>query len=146
MKLDAKQLANLYCTLMHVLFPDDPGVKDMLAKADHPEVRARPGPASGLRDAINDLFAMHGPFIGRERELIDEELARRGLPSLHIIEASRTKQYRGIIKRRKIRNEDEFYLVKGLLDDQDPILEESELTALAEVMDAYLREQTGQEN
>jgi hypothetical protein len=140
MKLSRAQVQDLYFALMRVLFPEDAGVQAMLAKDDTPEVRAKPGPVAGLRHAINDLLAVQSPFVGREREMLEAELARRGLPPLHVIEASRTKKYRGIIKRRKITNDEEFYIVKGLLDDQDDCLEESEIQALVEIMAAYVQE------
>jgi hypothetical protein len=139
MKLSPQQWHDLYCALMLVLYPDNEGVKEMLARADKPEIRENPGPLSGLKQTINDQFSMHMPFVGRERELLEAELKRRGLPPLNVIEASRTKKYRGIIKRGKIANEEEFYIVQGLLDDQASLLEDAELQALGKIMTEHLR-------
>ncbi len=134
MKLNAIQLNQVYCALMSVLYPANPGIQEMITRADSPEGRRNPGPISGLKDAINDQFSFHAPFSDHERMLLDAELQRRGLPPLYVIEASRNKKYQGILNRKKIRNQEEFYIVKGLLDDQLSELNTDDLQLLGDMM------------
>lgn len=137
MSLTAHQWGEFFRVLVEIL------LKPHLASFDSPfaEPNAKtPKRESGsrTRDAINDLYTMFAPIDVHERQRIDRELKLRGLPALHVFEAFRNKKYQGILKRRKMRDQEEFYIVKGLLDDQLSDISCEEMAILEEIMSAHM--------
>jgi hypothetical protein len=131
MKLTAIQLEDLFQALVSVVFP---GQKPFPARP--PEATSRRA-LSGLQESINDLFTMHGGFAPFERERLDKLLKEKGLPPLHVIESRRSRRLPSILKRGRIRDSDEYYLVKGHLDDDLSELEPGTTDHLAILVRDY---------
>lgn len=55
----------------------------------------------------------------------DDVLSGKGAPTLSFVRLEQTKRIQKILERGRIRNEDEYYFVRGIVDDSglDPALE-----------------------
>jgi hypothetical protein len=83
---------------------------------------------NGLRQAINDCVDMSLHFDYAEVEKLDSQLRKRGIVTLSELRRRYSKSYAKIIKRRRIKNETEYYLVRNVLyDPTEKAPEEREL-------------------
>jgi hypothetical protein len=56
------------------------------------------------------------PSEDEEREKLNRALASKGLPTLLELELALTQKHQRIIARKKIKNDDEYYIVKEIVD------------------------------
>jgi hypothetical protein len=73
---------------------------------------------TGLRQAINDCVEASFDFNQAELEGLDSELRDRGIVTLSELRRRYSKDYAKIIKRGRIGNDSEFYLVQNVLNDR----------------------------
>jgi hypothetical protein len=137
MKLTPDEWLDLYCILMRYYDGVYPGVESMLANVEQRDPRQPITGLSGLKQTVHELFTLHSPFLEHEREQLDGELKKKGLPPLHVIEARRTKSFRSILKRQRIRSEDEAYIVQGLLEDDKASISDDERAEFARLMNEF---------
>jgi hypothetical protein len=71
----------------------------------------------GLRQAINDCVQMSSHFDHKKVEKLDTELRSRGIVTLSELRRRYSKSYAKIMKRGRIKNETEYYLVRNVLHD-----------------------------
>ena len=71
----------------------------------------------GLRMAINDCVEASLHFDHAEVTKLDSELRKRGIVTLSELRMRYSKGYARIKKRGRIKNDDEYYLVRNVLDD-----------------------------
>lgn len=69
----------------------------------------------GLGLAISDTLEMSWDFSPSDVAAIDRDFAARGIVTLSELRRRYSRQFRGILKRGKIRNEAEYYLIAGVL-------------------------------
>lgn len=86
--------------------------KEWLAKSGCTRSEAR----QGFLQAVNERISQMECWSDGDRKKVDLLLAERGLPNLETMEVLVKKKHRRIMKRGAIRNEEEYYLVKELLD------------------------------
>lgn len=72
---------------------------------------------NGLRQAINDCVEMSLHFDHEEVEKLDAQLRSRGIITLSELRRRYSKSYAKILKRRRIKNETEYYLLRNVLYD-----------------------------
>lgn len=78
----------------------------------------------GLKQALNDIIQRHSGDKPEAIALMDGKLKAEGLISFSELRRQFSSTYGGIVKRGVIRNEAEYYLVRGVLDDGSPPEEE----------------------
>lgn len=93
----------------------------------------------GLLDAINDLVHMADSFDYATWKGIDERLAAKGLPSLEQLQAMLARKHAKILKRGRIRDLEEYYLVQNLVSDGTSDLTDKERAALGRMADEFGR-------
>ena len=128
MASEKEQLVDFVFVLMHEF-----GGGDFLKSASRDDWLTHP--ISGIRQAANDLVEMSQHLAGKDLAKLDKKLEELNLPSLS---SMREKGYRELLKilsRNKIRNEDEWYLVKSYLDSE--MLNEQQLSKAFEISDAF---------
>jgi hypothetical protein len=93
-----------------------------------------PGRAlSGLKIAVGDCIEMSFLWSYTQVNEADEALRANGIVTLTEIRRRYSRRFKAIIKRGKIRNEQEYYLVKAASSDpMIPATEESALQSLLE--------------
>lgn len=71
---------------------------------------------SALRQALSDSVQMlkDSPTLAAD---IDAELRANNLPNVQVLKALISDSTNKVIKRQKIRNIDEYYIIKELIDD-----------------------------
>lgn len=70
---------------------------------------------SGLGMAISDTLEMSWDMPREEVEAVDAEFIARGLLPLSELRRRYSRQFRALLKRGRIRDEEEYYLVAGIL-------------------------------
>lgn len=76
---------------------------------------ARKSVAMGLAD----IFAATAMWPSKTRSTLDKELASISLPTFSEMRIKHWSKYKTIVTRGKIRNEDEFYMVKAIFEDTE---------------------------
>ncbi|WP_437334074.1 hypothetical protein [Sorangium sp. So ce394] len=96
--------------------PDDPrhpaNVLEQIAEELGPSKALQ-----GLKQAIHDIVEQYGHLSGEEIRRADTALAANGLLTFSEVRRRYWSRYRAVLKRGAIRNETEFYLLKGIADD-----------------------------
>jgi len=91
---------------------------------------ARRGLKEGLRDAVVSFQDWPADRLAR----LDERLRANDLPAVAKLRAMVLDPVKKVLKRRVIKNLDEFYLVKEIVDDGTSDLAESECRILEDAL------------
>ena len=91
---------------------------------------------AGLRQAVNDTVesVAHKPAVALA---LDEALRDHGLLGFYEVARRYASAYRKILKRGKVKNETEYYLVHGALVDQANALADDERAELAKLVEGF---------
>jgi len=96
----------------------------------------------GLRQAVNDTVEETRDWNQQARTMLDEGLTAAGLVTLSEISRRYSSSYKRILKRGKIKNETEYYLINAILVDQGSACTEEERIRLQELIDAFESEES----
>ena len=94
---------------------------------------ARRGLQEGLRDAISSLRYCRPETLAN----MDSRLKAKGLPGIHALQAIVRDTLKKVLKRGDIKNPDEFYVVKELMDDIQSGLAEADRETLRNALAAF---------
>ncbi|WP_231734434.1 hypothetical protein [Noviluteimonas gilva] len=105
-----------------------------------PRIRARFGltqALAGARQGVNDILegVCDIPLEGIRE--IDAHLRNAGVLTLTELRRRYAARYKAILKRGALRNETDYYLVKGILDDADSPIDEEERDRLGRMLIAF---------
>ena len=91
---------------------------------------------AGLRQAVNDTVesVAHKPGVA---QALDEALRAHGLLGFYEVARRYASAYRKILKRGRIKNETEYYLVHGALVDLANALADDERAELAKLVEGF---------
>ncbi|WP_297835059.1 hypothetical protein [Thermomonas sp.] len=92
---------------------------------------------SGLKQAVNDSLEGTEDWTSDRIQRADASLEAVGAPSLSLLLTRQSKQFRRIIRRGRIANNSEFYLVSAALADTVSARSAEELAALSAMLAAY---------
>jgi hypothetical protein len=107
-----------------------PPEKRPMARLEATEKKSLKLAVKGLRMAINDIVEDTFHLEPAELEKRNSELRSRGLITLSEFWKRYSKDYANIMKRGRIKNETEYYLLRNVLDDPtEKTPEEHELLA-----------------
>jgi hypothetical protein len=98
------------------------------------EKKSRTMARAGLRQAINDIIESVRPFGEKQIAQIDSELSARKLVTLSELRRRYSTDFARVVKRGKIGNETEYYLVRGIVVDEGTKVTSEERDALSEMM------------
>lgn len=90
---------------------------NIIAAIDEMEKKAPARAATATLMMINDCIEMSIDWNSEKVRSLDVELKSRGIISLTELRRQYSKQYARVIKRGYINSENEYYLLKGVLDD-----------------------------
>jgi hypothetical protein len=88
-----------------------------IASLEALEKKGKNTAVQGLRQAINDCVERSLHFDHAEVESLDIELQKRGVVTLSELRRRYSKSYAKIMKRGRIKNETEYYLLRNVLFD-----------------------------
>jgi hypothetical protein len=91
----------------------------------------------GLKQAINDTIEDSSDFSVERVQQLDAELASKGIITLSILRKRYWGKYKAILKRGKIRNETEYYLINGVLCDTSAAVSDNERETLSSLINEY---------
>ena len=94
-----------------------PPEKQPIASLEALEQKSKKMALNGLRQAINDCVEMSSRFDPAEVQKLDSQLRSHGTVTLSELRRRYSKGYAKIVKRARIKNETEYYLVRNVLDD-----------------------------
>ena len=92
---------------------------------------------TGLKQAVNDVLESYEDFSPQQIAIADASLAEAGAPTLTQLWQSRSRQYKAILRRGRLRNDTEFYLVSAILSNTDSHLPSSERDVLSNMVVSY---------
>lgn len=92
---------------------------------------------SGLRLAVQDSMQRFDHCTPEQLASLDALLRARGIVSVSELRRRYSRKYRGVLKRGVIRSEEEYYLVKSILDDRWEALSEEEQVQLGSLLLAF---------
>jgi len=101
------------------------------------EERSRSRARLGLGMAINDILEESWSFPPARVAEFDAKLSAMHILSLSELRRRYSRQFRGILKRGKIRTETEYYLVQGILASFTADATETERDLLTKLLAAY---------
>lgn len=102
--------------------------------------RTAPGRAAvGLAMMINDCVEMASGWGLQKVLAIDAELKSSGIVTLSDLRRKYSRQYATVVKRGHINNDEEYYLIKGVLDGGALEIPNPEKTTLNNILDDYER-------
>ena len=93
--------------------------------------------ASGLRMAVNDCVEMSSHWPPQQVSSLDAELRPKGLVTLSQVRQRYWGRYAAVLKRGRIRNDVEYYVVQGVLADQALGMDINERERLQALASAY---------
>jgi hypothetical protein len=73
----------------------------------------------GIKIGISDLLAMTSQMQSAEIRKIDDFLASEGSPTLTVMRARHWKKYRSILKRDRIKSDEEYFIIKSICEDTE---------------------------
>jgi hypothetical protein len=91
----------------------------------------------GLKQAIHDTVEEHSELRGENLCVVDSALAAEGLLTFSEIRRRYWSKYRAILKRNKIRDETEYYLLRGISGDFAIELPTDERTQIDALLGQY---------
>ncbi|KRG44825.1 hypothetical protein ARC20_07940 [Stenotrophomonas panacihumi] len=92
---------------------------------------------SGLRLGVQDSLQHFDHCTPEQLASLDALLRARGFVSVSELRRRYSRKYRGVLKRGVIRSEEEYYLVKSILDDRWEALSEEEQVQLGSWLLAF---------
>lgn len=92
---------------------------------------------TGLKQAINDILESCEDFSAEQIAKADASLAASGAPTLTQLWQGRSRQYKAILRRGRLRNDTEFYLVSSILSDMASQLPTEERELLGNIVASY---------
>lgn len=92
---------------------------------------------SGLKQAVSDCLEEAEDWSPDQIRQADESLMAAGAPSLSELLTTRSQQFRQILRRGKVRNDTEFYLVSAALADTATARPAQEREKLGAMLVAY---------
>jgi hypothetical protein len=144
MKLTARQISHVHYTIMKAVAKELYSA-ERLARMDPlvapPDTDFSRETKSSV-EAIRETYTAYGGFTVFEEADIAAEFKARGLPPWRIVEAEIFRKHHAILKRKRIRNDEECALMEDLLADQLSPFDEAEQELCGELLADYQRRRT----
>jgi hypothetical protein len=110
------------------------------------EVRAPSQARKSLKMMVNDCLEATGDWSPDQVDAFDHLLAAAGFITLTEVRHRHSRQYAKVLKRGNIKNEVEYYLLKGVLDGLTALLDDSEQVRLMTMISEYEAQVGGEEH
>ena len=91
----------------------------------------------GLKQAVNDILESCEDYTPDSIAKADASLAGVGAPTLSQLWQRCSRQYKAIVRRGKLRNDTEFYLVSSILEDTASGVSAQEREVLGHIVASY---------
>ncbi|WP_076858077.1 hypothetical protein [Bradyrhizobium mercantei] len=132
------QLKNFFSFYVERYMPMEtvPPKEQPLAVLEAMEKRSPRMAFHGLRQAINDCVERSSSFDPAEVANLDAELISRGIITLSELRRRYSRGYAKILRRGRIKNETEFYLLQNVINDPTE-KSPDELKLLAKLLSDY---------
>ncbi len=108
-----------------------------LALLESMETSAPAQASAALRMAVNDCVEMSSHWSAKKVAALDAELGAEGTLTLSQVRQRYASKYAAVLRRGKIKNEIEYYLVHGILVDQAVQLADEERSKLELMVTEY---------
>ncbi len=92
---------------------------------------------AGIRQAINDIIENTQDMSPEKISVIDEDLLSHGLVSISTLRKRYWSKYKKLMSRQIIKNETEYYLAVGLLNDMTSGLDADERENLSRMVNSF---------
>ena len=96
----------------------------------------------GLKQAVNDILEDFEDFSPQEIAAADASLARAGAPTMSQLWQGRSRHYKAILRRGRLRNDTEYYLASSIVCDTASQVPPDELDLLDRMVANYALQRT----
>lgn len=118
---------------------NDTSENKLIAELTKMEKTAPARAAVGLAMMINDCIEMASGWSLEKILGIDAELKNSGIITLSELRRQYSRQYAKVVKRGRINNEEEYFLLKGVLEGGALEMTTSEKETIDNILDCYER-------
>jgi hypothetical protein len=134
--------------LVNALAAADPQLQGFLTQLTPILDDARRAPVSGWRMALNDMMALVSDLSAAERSVFELRLREQAYSWAAIRAEFQARPIAAILQRGRIRNEEEYHLLREIADDMDAPAEHASTAAearrlIAQYESALRNEQSG---
>jgi hypothetical protein len=91
----------------------------------------------GMAQAINDIITQYKHKTTEEVAELDARCTVRGCITLSTLRIKYSKQWRKILKSQVIKNENEYYLMRNILDDGGAAITKPEADMIGNILRVY---------
>jgi hypothetical protein len=91
----------------------------------------------GLKQAVGDILEMTSAFHGEPLRLLDDILRSRGLVTLTALHRRQSSKYKSILRRGRVRDETEYYLLSAIANDMTLDLPKQERQTLDRLLHTF---------
>ena len=96
----------------------------------------------GLRQAANDTLEQCSDFNQKQIDVLDNACKESGVLTFTEIRRRFSKRYRVILRKQKISNETDYYLIADLINNLNSPVSDEERVLLVEIAAAYEQRQS----
>ncbi|HXL57456.1 MAG TPA: hypothetical protein VN958_14430, partial [Chitinophagaceae bacterium] len=90
------------------------------------EKKSRSIAKRGLKETLRDMLTMFMDLSNDMKKELSEQLVNKGLPSFNQLVSTIKDTPQKVLKRGKIKNIDEYYIIKEFLDNQTSDISETD--------------------
>jgi hypothetical protein len=110
-----------------------PSVNLQVAEELFGKSKALEGARQAVNDALEETRRVSPEYLTR----VDAALTEQGIVTLSELRRRYSRHYKAILKRGKVKDETEYYLLKGILDDGSANVTSDERSILQSMSDIY---------
>lgn len=96
----------------------------------------------GLKQAVNDILEDFGDFSPKQIAAADASLAGAGAPTMSQLWQRRSRHYKALLRRGRLRNDTEYYLASSIVCDTASPVPPNELDLLDRMVANYELQRT----
>ena len=126
---------DFYFTQVKKPFANSPKMADVCV--DIVEQYGRSKALEGLRMATNDILEELGRVPSIQVDSLDEAFCRAGLVSLSELRRRYSSSFKRIVKRGRVQDDTEYYLLNGVVVDQSNNIDSTERAVLQRLLETY---------
>jgi hypothetical protein len=127
---------DFYATHVSGIDPTNPIHPTVVGKrivAEYGRSKALDGLRQAVNDTVEDLSGQPLEYVQR----LDAALHTAGIVTFSEVRRRYASSYKRILKRSKIKNETEYYLIAGVLADSSALASDEERTLLSQLVAQY---------
>lgn len=127
---------NFFATHVNKILPSEKSHPSQFLLS-HIDVFTKSQLLQGLKQAANDTIEQCSDFSQKQIDALDNACKENGVPTFSEIRQRFSKRYKAILRKKKITNETDYYLIADLVNNLDSSITDAERALLTDIGAAY---------